>query len=265
MDIDEKNKRKKIKAKKYKKLLAKGEIRYAHGGEYRLMNTEEDRGKRRYGFRRTTVQQKHFMSKKLIKYRQEKGTRIYCRSFMSYLQPSKINKLHKDGNINQIIEEFYSSYQDPQKLLTDYRWGFRDPLFSGVVRKTGLTFNEDRQRIFLENYEDILSDSIVRFLSELDNYVEESKVTFYSYMCNILPYRILSSLLYHLPKNITVDIDLETIDDETYDLDYEINILGIHILKGFRSLKHGFQQTKAHTRSKASRSHKRTRKSPRTH
>jgi hypothetical protein len=66
-----------------------------------------------------------------------------------------------------------------------------------------------------------------------------------------LPYRILTSLLSYLPKNITEDIDIETVVDETYDLDYDINILGIHILKGFRKLKHGVQPTKnKHRRNK---------------
>lgn len=76
-------------------------------------------------------------------------------------------------------------------------------------------------------------DALVLFIDSIDNFVSTDNTTFYTYMVNIIPYRI-SNLFYSLRNGIKhEDIELDELDSG-YEIDYELlNPLGIHILEKF--------------------------------
>jgi hypothetical protein len=237
VDYEEKRLRKKLKAERYKKLEAEGQILYGMGGKNRLLNTEEARGKQRKGFKRHSVRQKHRLKKEHLWYHRNKKTKIYCWSYNSYLRPSMVNRWYNQDKIDLIMEYFYKEYRDIDRLLSDYNRGYKDPLFVRFVGKSGILYNPDRLQILKENYEDILMDAIVNFMSEHKNYLPDVGISFHQYMYNIIPYRLLSSLLSFIPDNAQEYIDVDDIEDKNYAIERYINPLGIHIINNFKKLK----------------------------
>jgi hypothetical protein len=222
---------KKEKAKYYRKTKSEGQILYGQGGESRTGNTVT-RGKRRYGFQRNSVRQKHRVKKSILDYKSKFPNRKYrCYTFQSYLYTRKINSLYQEGKMNQVLELFYKAYSNLDVLLDDYRYGYRDLLFSKVVSLTGIYRDDDTMQLFKCNYDDLIIDTLVQFIDTIDNFVSTDKSTFYTYMINIIPYRI-STLLYSLNDNIIhEEIDLDEIDSG-YKIDIEqINPLGVYILE----------------------------------
>jgi hypothetical protein len=226
-----------LKAKKkkyYSKKKSKGEILYGMGGESRTMNTVEDRGKRQYGFKRTTVQQKHRLPLYLIDFRKKKGVRCY--KHMGYIYTSTLNKKHKDKDINGLLSLLYTSYQEPLSLIEDYKFGFRDPIFARIVSLTGIMKDDSRLDLFISNYDELLIDTLLKFISKLDNYIASKRITFYSYAANVIPYRFMSQFLPLLNDKLDL-MEMDEFVDESYSIEFEYNPLGLHLLNNFREIR----------------------------
>ncbi len=226
-----------LKAKKkkyYSKKEAKGEILYGMGGESRTKNTVEDRGKRQYGFKRTTVRQKHRLNGYIIDYRKRKGVRCY--KHQGYIYTSTLNKKYKDRDIAGLLSLLYTPYQEPLVLLDDYRLGYRDPIFSRIVSLTGIKKDSYRLDIFLSNYNDLLIESLLAFISELDNYIASQRVTFYSYAANIIPYRFMTQFLSLLNDKLEL-MEMDEFVDEACSVEFDYNPLGLHLLNNFKEIR----------------------------
>lgn len=235
LDFEELRRKRKQKLEYYRNNRKQGKKLYnALDAGDRCCNTEKERGKRRYGFRRSTVNQMRRLPKDVVDWRRRK--KIKCYSFNSYISTRKINKFYSDENLNQLMGYLYIFYNDPIPLLEDYRRGFRDPLFTKIVSITGVRKDIQRMDIFMLNFRDLFVDSLIEFITKVDNYVPETKVAFYSYMINIIPYRF-SSLFSILLKNQSESLEVDNIVDETYDIEFDVNILGAYTLSKFKKIK----------------------------
>lgn len=234
MDLRRLEELRKRKRKYYAKKEKEGEILYGMGGDNQLKNTVEDRGKRRYGFRRATVRQPHRLPKAVLKHKL--NNKFKCYKFQSYLSYNQVNSL-SNNHVHDLLALIYTKYSDPNQLLEDYFWGFRDPLFKKIVSLTGIAKDPERMDRFLNDYNDLIIEALIKFVDEMNNYVESSTTSFYSYIVNIIPFRFASlfSSLFNDKEHVIIDTD--EIIDETYDIDCSGNQLGLYILNNFKSIR----------------------------
>ena len=235
MELQEQIQRRKNKLKYYRKARERGDkMFYALDPGERCCNTEEERGKRRYGFSRTTVHQRRRLSKSLINHRKNKK-KIRCYTFNSYVSTKKINEYYSKKDFTGLMEYMYINYKNPIALLDDYNSGFRDPIILRILSITGVLKYSNAKQVFLDNFQDILVDALLAFHDELDNYVEESGVSFYVYLKNILPYRFASSFSSYKESN--VDIKIDNPINKTYEIDFGVNPLGAYILNNLKEMQ----------------------------
>lgn len=205
------------------------------GGKYKTQNTEKDRAKRRYGFKRASVKQKHRIAKGALEYRRHKRLRCYTKQ--SYLNSVIINNIPQKERQFKIMELFFTQYNNIENLLRDYELGFRDPLFTRIMYLSNAHRCVDTREIFRENYNDLIIDTLLEFIGKMDNFVESNSSSFYAYMVNIIPYRfttLFSSLLYKYNSHVDIE-EYETVDD-TQDPSVHVNELGIYLLKQFKEI-----------------------------
>lgn len=236
MDFAEKRKRKEAKRLRLLKQKENGVVLFAHGKGYGLLNDEESRGgKRRYGFQRTSVHQKgRVKNKRILEYRRRKAIKIRCFTHNSYLSSSEINALYKSKRINCIVEKIYLAYKDVDTLLDDYNHGFRDRVFSSLYALSGSRDDHEIVNIIKNNYDDILSGAIIKFMESHKNYVKEA-ASYYSFITGTFHYHLLTQLHYYI-KSGESEQYYDT-EDEAYRIEGTINLLGFHILNGFVDLK----------------------------
>lgn len=222
--------RRREREREYYKRIAeeKGISLHSMGGGHRYNNVADGDRKRQYGFKRLSTRQRRRLSKtsKSIK---EKNLNIKCYKIQSYLYSKTINAYFKSNNLKKIWESIFNSYSDPNLLIEDYKYGYRDLIFSRIISLTSLFENSEAEYIFINYYEDIFMSALEHFMTHIDNYADVGNVTFFSYMVNIFPYRF--SYFFDSMRKMYrhTEIDVDSIPSwDSYDMG--INELGIHIL-----------------------------------
>lgn len=193
---------------------------YGMGKEYRLKNTESDRGKRRYGFKRQSIRQKHRIKKSAL----ERGKRSSNRSFETILRTTEVNDYYDDCDMHNCYSYIYSCYSD-HKIFVDHDCA--NDIY--VTRVKHLIGNDEGRAIFLyENYLEIFHEAFIRFMVSIDNYNESNGASFYTYVINVLPY-IFSTTFNKAWKINSIALETVELEDSIEDLYTPINPLGVFI------------------------------------
>mgnify|MGYP006883056208 CR=1 FL=1 len=205
-----------LKAKKekyYKDAIDRGDDPlYGMGGEYRRKNTTQARSKRRYGFKRYSVRQRHRVTHKVLKRRLQPPKKLE-----TILSPTDINVAYESNNIPLIMELLYESYGDFDYVFSKYSEGFSDISFHKILSLTGSNRSGDKMEYLKLNYSDFIIEAITRFIERIDNFVKTGSSTFYTYTVNIIPYLFSSyyyseynknSVMYELSEDIVGDNDV---------------------------------------------------------
>lgn len=201
------------------------------GGDHRFNNKTSALKIRQYGFQRFSTQQKQRLTSKVLTYKKNK-TKIKCYKMNAYLYSRKINQSYKNNDLSSILVEIYNAYSDPNKLIQDFDYGYRDLIFAKTIGLTKIKDNDTLMYLFLNEYEDILMDVLVAFIKSCDNYVETSKTSFYTYIIYTLPF-LFSYSFSRVTKRVedtNVEIDGVAVYNHNYDC---INLLGAHVLNEF--------------------------------
>jgi len=197
---------KKKKEKYYSDAIRDGQApQYGMGKEYRKKNTVKDRCKRRCGFKRYSVRQRHMVSKKTLE-RHRSGSEYRLDSI---IRPYDVDLCYKNKDMHQLMKLIYDKYSDFQSVLTTYQDGYHDELFKRIFSLTSTLKDPIRLQFLEENYLDILHETIIKFIDTIDNYVEASTFTFYTYLVNVFPYTFsyCFSSIWNLNSNMDNKVD----------------------------------------------------------
>lgn len=232
-NIDRLNALKKKKEKYYSDAIKAGkDPQYGMGKGYRMMNTLEHRSKRRYGFKRYSVRQSHRVTKKTLE-RRRKG---YKYEFQSIIRPYDVDLCYKNKDMHQLMKLIYDKYSDFQSVLTIYQDGYHDKLFKRIFSLTSTLKDPIRLQFLEENYLDILHETIIKFIDTIDNYVEASTFTFYTYLVNVFPYTFsyCFSSIWNLNSNMDNKVD-ELVGD--VDINLYNNALSFYVYTNNMKIK----------------------------
>ena len=194
---------------------------YGMGSSFRRKNTTEKRSKHRYGFKRYSVRQRHRVTKETLKYRRNRPQY----RLDSILRPYDVNSNYIDNK--KLILLIYEKYYDFDYIYRKFQDGYKDVVFKRIFSLIGLSKDIRVLDFLRENYLEILHEAIVKFMNSIDNYVEESGFTFYTYLVNIFPYCFSSS--FSLIEGMETKVDI--VKDIVGDTDVNIygNLLSYHV------------------------------------
>jgi len=216
---------KKKKEKYYSDAIKDGKTpQYGMGKEYRMKNTVKDRCKRRCGFKRYSVRQRHMVKKKTLE-RRRSG---YEYRLDSIIRPYDVDLCYENKDMHQLMKLIYDKYSNFESVLTIYQDGYHDVLFRKIFSLTRVNKSPIRLQFLKENYLDILHETIIKFIDKVDNYVEASTFTFYTYLVNIFPYTFSScfSSIWNLNSNMDNNVD-ELVGD--VDINLYSNVLSFYV------------------------------------
>lgn len=154
-----------------------------------------------------------------------------------YMSIDYIDYLYELKRIPEIISYLYNSYKDFERMYIDYQYGFRDKLFVKIAKKTGIFNNDKYLQIFRDNYEDILSEGITRFLE-----VKHERITLQKYEAGTyyrIIYAILPTAIYHYFSslvNYEINKDDYVEDEDCGYVDQYFNLLEISNKDEFKKI-----------------------------
>jgi len=130
----------------------------------------------------------------------------------------------------------YDKYSDFQSVLTIYQDGYHDNLFRRIFSLTSTLKDPIRLQFLEENYLDILHETIIKFIDTIDNYVEASTFTFYTYLVNVFPYTFsyCFSSIWNLNSNMDNKVD-ELVGD--VDINLYNNALSFYVYTNNMKIK----------------------------
>ncbi|RLA57904.1 MAG: hypothetical protein DRQ78_12895 [Epsilonproteobacteria bacterium] len=197
---------------------------YGMGKGYRMMNTTEHRSKQRYGFRRYSVRQRHRVKSKTLEARRNN----LKFEFYSIIKPYDVDLCFDNKDMHQLMKLIYEKYSNFESVLTIYQDGYHDHIFRRIFSLTRVLKDPIRLEFLKENYLDILHETIIRFINTIDNYVEASTFTFYTYLVNVFPYTFSScfSSIWNLNSNMDNNVD-ELVGD--IDVNLYSNLLSFYV------------------------------------
>lgn len=213
---------KKKKEKYYADAIERGDPPlYGMGKEYRLKNTEEDRGKRRYGFKRASVRQRHRIKKaNLLK--SENFTR---KPFETILRPREVNDYYDYYDMNNCYSYIYSCYHNYQDLI---KKSCPNDIYLTRVRHL-IGPDEDKNVFLLENYLEIFHEAFIKFIESIRNFNESNGASFYTYVINVLPY-LFATKFNKAWKLNSIALETVELEDDIQDSYTPINSLGVFIM-----------------------------------
>lgn len=230
LSIEELIKKKKKKEKYYVDKENKNHHSlYGMGGDHKRNNTKS-RPVHRYGFKRYSVKQRHRVSKKRLLNTRNKDKF----KFESFIKPTDMNGIYKD--INGLISLIYNAYSDPNRIIDVYNGNKKDPALKRIISFIGIKYNTDKLSFLYENYLDILHSSILKFIDNIDNYVDPGPAKFYTYFVNIFPYTFTSCFKFTWDIDPNVDNNLDGIVGDL-DIDIYSNLLSLYVYTNSMSIK----------------------------
>lgn len=155
-----------------------------------------------------------------------------------YVNIHYVDFLYSENRKNEILTYVYLMYSDFNKLWVDYKYGFRDKIFTQILKKTNALNNEEILFILKDNYLDILHDVMADIMSAKHEKVKVSDYKsgmYYKMMFGKIP----SLFNYYIRPYISYSENItEYNEDEEYGYeDFMHNILQIDIIDNFTKIK----------------------------
>lgn len=109
-------------------------------------------------------------------------------NYVSYLSPYYLNLYyHKENSINKTFNYIYSRFSNIEVLLSDWKAGLREIIFSKIMRITNIDYDYSLEKSLIQRHEDCLQDSLLELFLD-KNYIHTKNTSYYTYIINIIPF-----------------------------------------------------------------------------